>query len=155
MSNNAKSSKKESGFSNYKDRKESGSSRSSVKAVKTKSGVEGMLRNYGLRVRIPYTISPNKFQVLEKALDGSSSNGFFPNLFLVTTFSFSIFLFNCIAVKARNLLSKRGNIVYRFSLVCFCTTLVPGSFVPHGYIYFSDLCVFQKFFRFSFLCCNH
>ena len=50
-----------------------------------------MLRNYGLRVRIPYTISPNKFQVLEKALDGSSSNGFFPNLFLVATSSFSIF----------------------------------------------------------------
>jgi hypothetical protein len=47
-------------------------------------------------------------------------------------------------------LSKRGNIVYCFSLVCFCTTLVPGSFVPHGYIYFSDLCVFRDFLYFLF-----
>ena len=42
MSKDAKSSKKESGFRNFKDRKESGSARTTVKAVKTKSGVEGI-----------------------------------------------------------------------------------------------------------------
>jgi hypothetical protein len=64
----------------------------------TREGV--VFRNYGLRVRIPYTSSPNKFELLEKGLDDSSSNALLRILFLVTTFSLSIFSFHLHCIQS-------------------------------------------------------